>query len=254
MKSVKQGTFHYKIISLLGVLILRSFDFLVKLTTKNTALYESEKYGFTKLLESKKDIILEEYDNVKTTTALAQVKDFYKVEKDIGQDNLWGGFPIVIYNYLFKENAAMCPVTYQTINHIPGCTAAMFSVLSPGKHILPHSGIYKGIIRGLFTIKVSNDKKCWISINKNKIYFKEGECILFDETYEHEVVNDSNEDRIVLYFDIYRKLPFPLNAFNNLIFHLLKKSPFIGNIPLNYQAIENITIGEHTNLTKPIAF
>jgi beta-hydroxylase len=68
------------------------------------------------------------------------------------------------------------------VSEIPGCCAAMFSVLEPGKYIPPHKGIYKGIYRCLFTIQLEEKSDCWIRVNQTKIRFKEGSFIVFDET------------------------------------------------------------------------
>ncbi len=41
----------------------------------------------------------------------------------------------------------MCPRTAALMREIPGMTTAMFSILSPRKHILDHRGPYKGVLR-----------------------------------------------------------------------------------------------------------
>jgi aspartate beta-hydroxylase len=37
--------------------------------------------------------------------------------------------------------------------------------------------------------------------------WQEGEAILFDDTYYHEVVNKADEDRVILVVDVLRPLP-----------------------------------------------
>lgn len=120
----------------------------------------------------------------------------------------------------------------------------MFSVLGPGKYIPPHKGIYKGIYRCLFVLQ-TQENAAWILINKKKIYFKNGESVIFDETFEHEVKNESNAPRVALYLDIYRKLPFPLNVLNRLMYFLIRKSPFVKNILKEYKKLEKTTIEDY---------
>lgn len=248
---IHQGTILYKIISLPGILILRSFDLLVSLSSSEKTIISSSDFPFIKELEKSTNIILNEYNKVRSQNQIPQVKDFYKVESDIGQDDNWKGFPFIIYNYAFNNNISQCPETYKTLKIIPGCTSAMFSILGSGKHILPHKGIYKGIIRGLFTISVP-EGDCWIRIENNKIQFQKGKVLLFDETHEHEVLNATDGERVVLYFDMYRKLPFPLNLLNKIIFTLLRNSPFIKNIPLEYNKFNKESISEYRSELKPV--
>ena len=48
---------------------------------------------------------------------------------------------------------------------------------------------------------------------------------MFDDTYIHEVKNNTNEIRVVLFLDIIRNdLFFPLNKLNNILFNLISKS------------------------------
>jgi aspartyl/asparaginyl beta-hydroxylase (cupin superfamily) len=170
------------------------------------------------------------------------VKNFYKVERDMNEDDKWKAEPIMLFSYLFKENAERCADTFDVISKIPGCCAAMFSVLEPGKYIPPHKGIYKGIYRCLFVLQLDKDADCWIRVNDSKIFFKEGELVMFDETAEHEVMNASNSSRVALYLDVYRKLPFPLNIFNKMLFFIIRKSPFVQNILKEYMQLDNVNI------------
>lgn len=220
---VRQGSMLYRWIQYPGMLILKTFDTLSAIFTANKPVLTEEDYPELAILERNLQAIQEEFLQVSKKAGLRNVSDFYKVETAIGQDENWKGFPLMIFNYKFDENVAKCPDTFAVISELPGCTSAMFSVLHPGKHILPHKGLYKGVTRCLFTIFAPENGLSWIKVNGRKLAFETGKCILFDETFEHEVLNESDKMRVVLYLDIYRKLPFPLNLLNKLIFTLLKR-------------------------------
>jgi len=98
------------------------------------------------------------------------------------------------------------PSTYSLISQLPGCTFAMFSVLHPGKVVPPHFGVYKGVWRYHLAISTPKDYlKCTLRINGLTYHWKEGEDVLFDDTYYHEVMNLShNESRVVLLLDMKR--------------------------------------------------
>lgn len=238
------GSLPYKVIKLTGTAVLRGFDFLAARTTANKAVLDSSALEFCNTLKKNWMIFRDEYLSVQKHVTLQNVKDFYKVEYDLKPDENWKSFPLLLFNYRFVENSEQCPKTFEIIREIPGCTSAMFSVLGPGKHIPPHRGIYKGLYRVLLGLMVSDSGKCWIKINGKEVPFREGKCIVFDETAEHEVFNGTDEPRVVLYLDIYRRLPFPINKLNDLVFSLLRNSPFIKNIISNYQKLDAVTYQE----------
>ena len=45
----------------------------------------------------------------------------------------------------------------------------------------------------------------------------EGKSLIFDDTYEYEVWNDTDGFRVVLFVDFIRPLKFPFNLFNKLM-------------------------------------
>lgn len=226
----------------LAKIILGSFDYLVSKFTNNKALLLESDIPFYDIFKDNRLVFLNEYLNVIKSKKINDIKNFYQVKRDLNQDDKWKAEPIILFNYLFKENAEKCPQTFALISKIPGCCAAMFSVLEPGKYIPQHKGIYKGVYRCLFTLKVDENADCWIRINETKIDFKEGELIIFDETAKHEVVNASTGNRVALYLDLYRNLPFPLNVYNKIIYFIIRRSPFVQNIISEYSKLENCTV------------
>jgi beta-hydroxylase len=50
--------------------------------------------------------------------------------------------------------------------------------------------------------------------------WEEGRLLVFDETHEHEVWNDTDQNRVVLLFYVVRPLPLPLAVLNRLVFLL----------------------------------
>lgn len=247
MEKVSRG-FLYKCLMFPGMAIIWIFDRLVELTGKNIDIIESSKIPFNSLIQEKYEDIKREFEQIYHQSQLTNIDEFYKVDSDIGQNDQWKAYPFLIWNHAFENNLNQCPLTSSLLNEIPGCTSAMFSVLLPGKHILPHQGVYKGVIRCLYTLHVENGNSCWIKVNHKKCYFSNNEAIYFDETFEHEVKNESNEMRAVLYLDIYRKFSFPLNLYNKALFFLFSKSPYINTIIKEYQSIkENKVVKHHPN-------
>lgn len=222
--------------------LLGSFDFLVSKFTANKPILSKEDIPFFDILINNSNVFLEDYINVKNIKNINAIQDFYKIKKEFNEDKNWKGEPLVLYNYVFNENAERCNNTMKIARKIPGCCAVMFSVLESGKYIPSHRGIYKGIYRCLYTLQLQEtNADCWIRVEDVKTYFKEGEFIIFDETAEHELLNASSQPRVALYLDLYRKLPFPLNLYNRFIYFIIRRSPFVQNILKEFNKLENTT-------------
>ena len=86
----------------------------------------------------------------------------------------------------------------------------MFSILSPHKHILPHCGPYKGVLRYHLGLIVPEDaENCRIRVGDDIRHWEPGKPLIFDDVFNHEVWNDTDETRVVLFVDVERPLPEP---------------------------------------------
>lgn len=249
--SVSMNTLTYRVVELIGVSVLRFFDFLVSTFSDDSAILEPKEFPFISDLSDHLEEIREEWLRLNRSNEVYNVKDFYKVRSDVGHDDNWKMFPLLLFNYRFLENSAKCPRTQAVVDRIPNCTTAMFSVLGPGKKVPPHRGIYKGTYRCLFSIIVPDEKLCWLKVEEKILGYKEGEAIVFDETFLHEAANETDQPRVVLYLDLYREFPFPLNILNRFIFAALRRSPFIQNVLNEYRSLDAVTISDIELTTAP---
>lgn len=115
---------------------------------------------------------------------------------------LWnGGAPV-------EQNVARCPKTYEAIaEHVPLCRigrmapAVLFSLLKPGAHIPPHTGMLN--IRYICHLPLIVPEGCSLRVGDRTAGWQEGRLLAFDDTVEHEARNESDRDRLVLIFDIW---------------------------------------------------
>jgi beta-hydroxylase len=76
---------------------------------------------------------------------------------------------------------------------------AWFSILSPGYHIPAHRGVSKGIVRAHLGLLIPKEaEKCRMRVGDTINVWRPGEIFVFDDTYEHEVWNDTDEERVIL--------------------------------------------------------
>jgi beta-hydroxylase len=119
-------------------------------------------------------------------------------------DNGWKKFYIKWYGPIVDEAYKLCPITTKLIQQLPEVKLAMFSILEPGSKITPHAGPFKGCIR--YHLGLNCPKDAYIKVDGNKYNWKNGEDVLFDDTFIHEVKNESNELRVILFCDVERKM------------------------------------------------
>ena len=62
--------------------------------------------------------------------------------------------------------------------------------------------------------------------------------MIFDDTYNHEVWNDTDETRVVLFVDVLRPLPSPWSQINRAIVKAIGYSPFVLDAKRNQEAWE----------------
>lgn len=133
----------------------------------------------------------------------------------------WRMFELYCYGQKPEANRKLCPKTCAVIDKIPSIQHAVFSILESGKSIPPHEGIYMGILRYHLALIVPTDDPPQLKIKDQTYHWKEGESVLFDDTWIHSVHNRSKQVRVVLFIDVKRKLPFPINLFNTLLLKTL---------------------------------
>ncbi|MEA2314922.1 MAG: ornithine lipid ester-linked acyl 2-hydroxylase [Solirubrobacteraceae bacterium] len=171
--------------------------------------------------------------------ALPNFQDISKDQIEITDDDRWKTFFLYGYGFEAKLGVEMCPRTAALMREIPGMSTAMFSILSPRKHILDHRGPYKGVLRYHLGLIVPGEAEaCRIRVGEDVRYWEEGASMIFDDTFNHEAWNDTDETRVVLFVDVLRPLPFPESAINRLIVKAIGYSPFVLDAKRNQQAWE----------------
>lgn len=78
---------------------------------------------------------------------------------------------------------------------------AFFSAASPGTHITQHNGPTGKKLR--CHLPVLNVEGARMRVGDDVKYLKEGECILFDDSFNHEAWHDGEKTRINLIFDFW---------------------------------------------------
>jgi beta-hydroxylase len=171
--------------------------------------------------------------------AMPNFQDILREVGSIQNDDDWKTFFLKGVGMNCAENARRCPETMRLLAAIPGCTTAFFSILSPHKHIPPHRGAWAGVLRLHLALMVPEPREqCRIRIADQIHTWQEGRCLVFDDTYNHQVWNDTDGYRVVLFVDFERPLRWPLRSLNHWLLNLAALAPFLREANARQEAAE----------------
>jgi beta-hydroxylase len=195
----------------------------------NPRVYENDLFSWVADLEREWRTIRGELDHVLLRKdELPNVQDLTLDAASINRDDRWKIFLFVAYGVRSARNCELCPETWRIVQRIPGLRTAMFSILEPGKRIPPHRGPYNGVLRLHLGLLVPEPRdRVAIRIGPEVRHWEEGQALIFDDAYEHEVWNETGRERVVLFIDFAKPLSFPANALNGLLLNLAVFTPFL---------------------------
>ena len=145
----------------------------------------------------------------------------------IAEVDMWRSFFLWGYGFPIEENLARCPKTKAVIERIPGLNSAFFSILAPGTHIPDHRGVTKGLITCHLGLIVPRDGDVRMRVDDRIVRWAQGETLIFDDTYQHEVWNETDGTRVVLLIQFERPLRQPGKWFADLFLGFVKRSAFV---------------------------
>jgi aspartyl/asparaginyl beta-hydroxylase (cupin superfamily) len=141
----------------------------------------------------------------------------FSISGKIDKDRDWKVLMLYAMGERPLANRSLCPKTCELLDRIPGLVQAFFSILDAGKSIPPHAAPYRGYLRYHLALRTPAKNPPTLHIEGQQYAWQEGEAILFDDTYYHEVVNKADEVRVILVVDVLRPLPPLADLVNRLL-------------------------------------
>lgn len=118
----------------------------------------------------------------------------------------WKRFYLKWYDDAHPSAATLCPRTTALVRDLPSVKAAMFTELPPGARLVRHRDPYAGSLRYHLGLITPNDDRCFIDVDGQRYSWRDGEGVMFDETYIHFAENGTDHNRIILLCDIERPM------------------------------------------------
>lgn len=163
---------------------------------------------------------------------LEQVPRFHDIMPEqtpisANDDRDWRMFIIKAYGAEVPTNMALCPVLTSIVDSLPDVLSASFSFVASKKHIPPHRGPFRGILRfylGL-SMPLAEDGRpaSVLTVAGEQHRIGDGEALLWDDTYTHEVWNGSDQVRAALLLDVKRHgMPFDMELFSRMLIGIVR--------------------------------
>lgn len=156
--------------------------------------YKAEQFEGIVALETHWTVIKQELDQLPSSAFLT-----YPEKHLLDGQQGWDIFGLYFLGVRIDLNCDLCPKTAKLLQAIPGMLTAGFSLLQPGAHIIPHAGKSISVLRCHLGLIVP--PKCGLRVGPDIRPWVAGECLVFDDTFEHEAWNLSSFSRVVLLLD-----------------------------------------------------
>jgi aspartate beta-hydroxylase len=174
----------------------RPRNFFPVLTAR--ALHDPRQFSFVPPLEAAAESIREEL------RALLEQESFSRYRPDLALQGEWTTFMLWSFGLPHRANQARCPRTAAVLDSLSvdhGAGLTYFSALGPRTRVAAHCGPTNTRLRCHLGIVVP--RGCAIRVGTTTTSWEEGRCIVFDDSFEHEVWNESDRSRYVLILDVW---------------------------------------------------
>jgi len=157
----------------------------------------------------------------------------------------WKRFYLKWYEDALPSARTLCPKTVALVSSIPNVHGAMFAMLPPGAKLGAHRDPFAGSLRYHLGLVTPNSDKCFIIVDGEKCVWRDGEAIMFDETYIHTAENATDVNRIILFCDVERPMKYGfMTAINRWVSHHIVKASATQNMEGEHVGVLNKVFGK----------
>lgn len=150
----------------------------------------------------------------------------------------WSRFYLKWYGYTHDSAKRLCPKTVELLAKVPAMRGAMFAYLPAGGQLTRHADPVAVSLRYHLGLETPNSDQCFINVDGKTLSWRDGEVIMFDETYLHFVRNETQSHRLILMCDVKRPLN-PLGAVFNFFYEGLTRASVVPNTPEDRRGLAN---------------
>ena len=162
-------------------------------------VHEPSDFTVVPDLETSFDEIRQEVDRI-------DVAMFHTEAEKINREGSWKVFMLYEGGRKIIENCRQCPTIVNILDR-HSCVRKSggliyLSRLAPATHVAAHRGPTNLRVRCHFPLQVPTGD-CGMRVGQKTLGWELGKCIVFDDHFEHEVWNRTDESRVVLLIDLW---------------------------------------------------
>ncbi len=176
--------------------------------------FERDEFGWVQAVEEAADDILAELQTAMTGGDL--FRPYLESRQDRPSYDFHGLLDNPAWSTLYltenggpvERHAGHFPKTLAAMQHVPlphitvRAPSILYSLLKGGARIAPHHGMIN--TRLICHLPLIVPPGCGFRVGNEVREWEVGKLMIFDDTIEHEAWNDSDRDRIILIFDVWR--------------------------------------------------
>lgn len=127
---------------------------------------------------------------------------FQPYKDDSPHAGQWNALHLRRHGRAIEENRALCPHTLAVCEQLPRAgEMSLVSALNPGTVIHPHTGPWN--VRLTIHLGLIVPDQCGFRVGAETREWREGRCLVFDDSFEHTAWNHGNATRLVLLADVW---------------------------------------------------
>ena len=113
----------------------------------------------------------------------------------------WTRFYLKWYGASLASAKELCPKTTELVDSLRVVKGGMFAMLPPGARLVKHRDPFAGSLRYHMGLATPNHDDCYLNVDGTDYSWRDGEVVMFDETYIHYAENKTDQNRIILFLD-----------------------------------------------------
>ena len=166
------------------------------------AYFKNEDYSWIPLLEKSFPIIQKELQQLMNGNDLLKP---YRNGKLVNDKRAWRTLAFKAWGVHYHSKLKQIPMTAGIFAQLPCNVSLSFNLLEPGADIEPHHGDTSASMRGHLGMVIPTSlPDVGFRVNEEERPWEEGKVLLFSDAHRHAAWNHSNEERIILLFDVIR--------------------------------------------------
>jgi aspartyl/asparaginyl beta-hydroxylase (cupin superfamily) len=164
-----------------------------------TPWHDPQQFSVVRALEAR-------FEEIKAEAMRVRLAAYFEESEGIERTGSWQVCMLFEQGRRHESLCEQCPITVSILDTHPDVRRSAgliyLSRMTPHTHVAAHQGGSNMRLRCQLAISIPQGD-CGIRVGDQERRWEEGKCIVFDDTFVHEVWNRTDQDRIVLIVDLW---------------------------------------------------